>query len=71
MSVQILSKEFGSGRNMSYYAFEKDEDVRKKVLQNVNDFFFKHDSADIVNIVEDWTENRTFLRLVVYYKELI
>ena len=71
MAVQIYSKEFGAGRNTSYYAYERDEDVRERVLKNSNEFFFKHDSVDIVNIVENWTEDRSFLKLVVYYKDYI
>lgn len=71
MAVQICSKEFGAGRNISCYAYEKDEDVRKRVLEKCNEFFFahdRHDSIDIVNIVEDWTEGGEFLKLIVYYK---
>ena len=61
MAIQIYSKEFGAGRNTSYYAYERDEDVRERVLKNANEFFFNHDSVDIVNIVENWTEDRSFL----------
>ena len=71
MAIQIYSKEFGAGRNTSYYAYERDEDVREKVLKKANEFFFKYDSVDIVNIVENWSEDSNFLRLVVYYKDYI
>ena len=71
MAVQIYSKEFGAGRNTSYYSYERDEDVRERVLNNVNKFFFKHDSIDVVNIVENWSEDRSFLKLIVYYKSYI
>lgn len=71
MAVQIYSKEFGAGRNKSYYAYERDEDVRERLLKKCNEFFFKHDRIDIVNIVENWTEDRNFLKLIVYYKGYI
>ena len=71
MAVQIYSKDFGVCRNTSYYSYENDEDVRKNALKNVNEFLLKHDSIDIVNIIEDWSENRSFLRLIVYYKSYV
>lgn len=71
MAVQIYQKDFGASRNTSYYAYERDEDVRETALRKVNEFFFKHDNVDIVNIVESWNESMDFLRLVVYYKGYI
>jgi hypothetical protein len=71
MAVQIYSKEFVGHANTSYYACEGDEDVRRRVLKEANDFFFKHDNLDIVNVVENWNQHRDYLNLVVYYKDYI
>ena len=49
------------------FAFEDNKDVRNKALQEVNRFFDKHTGYKALNIIEEWSENKTCLRLVVYY----
>lgn len=71
MSVQIYSKEFIASKNSSFYANEREEDARAKALEKANEFFFAHDSVDIINIIENWNDNRDLIRLVVYYKDYI
>ena len=71
MITQIYSKEFGSCRKRSGYAYERDEDVRNRALDKINEFFQKQDGIDIVNIVESWFGNRDYLKLIVYYKKYI
>lgn len=71
MAVQIYSEEFYAYRYTSRLVQETDEDVRLKILYDINEFFFKHDSYDIINIVEHWDEGKYCLRVVVYYKGYI
>lgn len=71
MAVQIYSEEFYAHRYTSRLVQETDEDVRLKILYDINDFFFKRDGCDIINIIEHWDENKYCLKVVVYYKSYI
>lgn len=65
MAVQIYNKSFCVWKKL----YENDADVRNKALEEVNEFFFHHDSVDIVNIIEEWQNNRDTVKLIVYYKD--
>lgn len=65
MAVQIYNKSFCVWKNL----YENDADVRNKALEEVNEFFFHHDSVDIVNIIEEWQNNHDTVKLIVYYKD--
>lgn len=67
MAVQIYNESFYVGRKL----YESDTDVRNRALEEVNEFFFHHDSVDIVNIIEEWQNNHNILKLIVYYKGYI
>lgn len=71
MAEQIYIKEFEEIRNTSYYSTETCNDVRNKVLKDVNEFFVEHDDFDIISIIEDWNEDKSYLYLIVYYKGYI
>lgn len=71
MAEQIYIKEFEEIRNTSYYSAESCNDVRNKVLKDVNEFFIKHDGFDIISIIEDWNKDKSYLYLIVYYKDHI
>ena len=71
MAVQIYSEEFCAYRYTSSYVRETDENVRIKILYEINEFFSKRDSCDVVNVIEYWDENRYCLRIIVYYKSYI
>ena len=68
MAIQIYSKEFCASRSASCCSHEREEDVREKALKDINEFFLKHDSFGVVNIIENWSENKDSLKLVVYYE---
>ena len=68
MAEQIYRKEFNVSRNTSYYGFENDQKVCEKALNEANEFFIKHGEFDIINVVEDWSEEKSYLSLAVYYK---
>lgn len=67
MAVQIYNQTFYTGRKM----YENDADVRNRALEEINKFFFHHDSVDVVNIIEQWETDNDLLRLIVYYKGYI
>ena len=69
MAEQIHRKHFIATR--LYSLGENENDVRDKVLKELNEFLFKHDGVDVVNIVEDWFLGRGKLQLTVYYKDYI
>lgn len=71
MAIQIYSEEFYAYRYTSRLVQETDEDVRLKILYDINEFFFKRDDCDIINIIENWDENKYCLKIVVYYKSYI
>ena len=68
MAEQIYSEVFYANRNTFY---ENECDARKKALMDANEFFINHDSFCIMNVIENWNENRSHLGLVVYYKGYI
>lgn len=68
MAEQIYSKVFFAHRNTCY---ENEHDAREKALKDVNEFFFKHDSLCVMNIIEKWNDIRSYVELIVYYKGYI
>lgn len=49
------------------FAYEDNRDVRNKALQEVNRFFDKHTGYKALNIIEEWSGDKSLLRLIVYY----
>ena len=47
--------------------YDSNIDVRNKALIDVNVFFDIHTGYKPLNIIEEWSEDKTFLRLIVYY----
>ena len=68
MAEQVYCKAFYTTR---YLTYESENDAREKALEGVNEFLFKHDDICVINISEEWTQNRSYLKLVVYYKNYI
>ena len=65
MAEQIYRKTF---QNENY----SDEDIaRTMTLELANNFFIKHDSVDIINVIERWDENKKCFHLIVYYKDYV
>ena len=51
--------------------YEDRGDIREKALKEVNNFLQKHDSLDVINIIEHWNEEESYLYLIVYFKDYI
>ena len=68
MAVQIYNKTFYANGNIFY---DNKEDIRKRAVDQVNEFFIKQDSFDVINIIEDWSADGEHFRLTVYYKDYI
>lgn len=47
--------------------YEDSRDIRNKALQKVNDFFSIKTGYKPINIIEEWSEGKTQLCLIVYY----
>ena len=62
MAEQIYSKTF---QNENY---SEENIARTMTLALANNFFIKHDSVDIINVIERWDENKGCFQLIVYYK---
>lgn len=61
---EIYIEEF----SVSKFLFEDNRDVRNRALREVNDFFNKKATGyKVLNIIEEWSENKTCLRLIIYY----
>lgn len=73
MAELIYCKEFKVARSSLPagafdYKWERNDAVRHKALEKANEFFILHDSVDIVNVLEEWSDNGFLLHLIVYYK---
>lgn len=68
MVQQIYSKEFFGSRNTFY---DPEDEARRDALVEANTFFIKHNDVDIVNVVEYWNEDKSHIRIIVYYKDYI
>lgn len=68
MAVQIYNKTFYANGNIFY---DNKEDIHKRAVDQVNEFFIQHDRLDVINTIEDWSADREYLRLTVYYKDYI
>lgn len=67
MAIRMYVQEFYVGRKI----YDTELDVRNRALVEVNEFFFRRDSVDIVNVIEEWNEDFDFLKFIVYYKGYI
>ena len=60
---EIYVEEFAASKNyMDNYI-----DVRNKALNRVNNFFNIHTGYQALNIIEEWSADKSTLRLIVYY----
>lgn len=71
MAEQIYVREFVASRDTSYYSGETCNDARNKALKDANEFFIQHDGFDVISIIEDWNEDKSYIRLIAYYKDYI
>ena len=60
---EIYIEEFVACKN----AYDGNIDVRNKALNKVNNFFNIRTGYKALNIIEEWNEDKTALRLIVYY----
>ena len=65
---QLYSQTFFARKELHY---EDRGDIREKALKEVNNFLQKHDSLDVINIIEHWNEEESYLYLIVYFKDYI
>ena len=65
MTAKIYNKVFFAHK-ISY--LDNDQDVRGRAINEVNQFFTKHNELDILNIFESWSIDKSSIELVVYYK---
>ena len=68
MTEHIYSKVFVAHRNIYY---DNEHEARKKALKDVNKFFLERDGLCVVNIIEKWNDARSYLELIVYYKDCV
>ena len=62
---QLYSQTFFARKELHY---EDREDIREKALKEVNNFLYKQECLDMINIIEYWNEEEDSLRLIVYFK---
>ena len=65
---QLYSQTFFAKKELHY---EDRGDIREKALKEVNNFLYKHECLDIINVIEHWNEEEGYLYLIVYFKDYI
>lgn len=60
---EIYVEQFAACKN----TYDDDRDTRNKVLNRVNNFFNTKTGYRVLNIIEEWSEDKSTLRLIVYY----
>lgn len=65
---QLYSQTFFARKELHY---EDRGDIREKALKEVNNFLYKHETLDIINVVEYWNGEEGYLNLIVYFKGYI
>ena len=68
MAQQIYSHTFFARKELYY---EDRGDIREKALKEVNNFLYKRESLDVINIIEHWNQEESYLYLIVYFKDYI
>ena len=68
MAEHIYSEVFFAHRNTFY---DNEHEAREKALKDVNKFFLERDGLCVVNIIEKWNDTRSYVELIVYYKDYV